>query len=244
MDQSASPHLLPELITEPSSLKTRTHRSVWALLSVLPCVAFAASAVAGTSSVGAQLHFPVPARDVGDTQLGVDAGVTLTTMTNAYLGVGADVIYHYWPASAGYTAAFDRYLMGSRFETLAGSTWAFTALQVTGHVKLVVPTDRRCVPWVQVGAGAYRLNLNLDEQRPEGTYSWVEGPGLGNTWVVAGGYGRAGLDFHLSSPVVLGASATFHYVRSRHKSLLWTGVYDMPDFSAFTVGTHVLFGWR
>ena len=217
-------------------MRTRT------LMLTFACVAFAVPAEARTAWVGAQLHFPVPARDVGDTQLGVDAGVTFTKMNNAHVGVGADLIYHYWPASAGYQAAFDRYLRSTRFEALDGSSWAFTALQVTTHVKLVAPAGRRYTPWLQVGAGAYRLNLNLDERRPEGTYAWVEGPGFSNISVVPGGYGGVGLDFHLSSPVVLGVDATFHHVRSRHKS--WSGANDLPDFSAFTVGTHVLFGWK
>jgi len=213
------------------------------LIATLECLAFVAPAEAGTTWVGAQLHFPVPARDIGDTQLGVDAGVTLTHMQNAYVGVGADLIYHYWPASAGYTAAFDRYLRSTRFEALDGSTWAFTAFQVTGHVKLVPPAGQRYAPWVQVGAGAYRLNFNLDEQRPADTYAWVVGPGLDNISVVPGGYGGVGLDVHVSSAVVLGVDATFHYLRTRDK-MNGYGVNDLPDFSAFTVGTHVLFGWK
>ncbi|MBI1797875.1 MAG: hypothetical protein HYR74_12600 [Candidatus Eisenbacteria bacterium] len=214
------------------------------LMLTFACLAFAAPAEAGVgaTSFGAQMNFPVPARDIGDTQLGMDVGVTLTRMEYAYVGVGADLIYHYWPASAGYEAAFDRYLGSTRFEALDGSTWAFTALQVTGHVKFVAPSGLRCTPWVQVGAGGYGLNRNLDERRPVGTYAWVMGPGLGNISIVPGGYGEVGLDFHASSRVVLGLDATFQYVRSRDTS--WTGVNDLPDFSAFTVGTHVLFGWE
>ena len=183
----------------------------------------------------------MPARDVGGTQLGVDAGVTLTMMANAHVGVGADVIYHYWPASAGYAAAFDRYLRSTRFQALDGSDWAFTAFQVTGHVKLVPRASQRCAPWVKVGAGAYLLNLNIHEQRPEGTYAWVTGPGLGDISVVPGGYGAGGLDVHISSRVVVGLDATFHYVRARRES--WSGVNALPDFSAFTVGSHLLLRW-
>ena len=65
---------------------------------------------------------------------------------------------------------------------------------------------------------------------------------MGNISIVPGGYGGVGLDFHVSSPVVLGLDATFHYVWSRDKSR--SGVNDLPDFSAFTVGTHVLLGWE
>jgi hypothetical protein len=211
-------------------------------IATLACLAFAAPSMAGTTWVGAQLHFPVPARDIGDSQLGMGAGVTLTQMKHANVGVGADLIYHYWPASAGYTAALDRHLRSTRFQTLEGSTWAFMTLQVTGHVKLVAPAGRRYAPWLQVGAGAYRLDLNLDEQRPADTYAWVVGPGLGNISVVPGGYGGAGLDVHVSPAVVLGLDATYHYVRARDKS--WSGVNDLPDFSAFTIGAHVRFGWE
>src|SRR5512134_3016610 len=101
------------------------------LMATFACLALAAPAEAATTWIGAQLHVPVPARDIGDTQLGAGAGVTLTRMENAYVGIGVDLIHHYWPASAEYTAAFDRYLRSNRFEALEGSTWAFTALQVT-----------------------------------------------------------------------------------------------------------------
>jgi hypothetical protein len=204
-----------------------------------------APAEAGTTWLGAQLQFPVPASDIGNTQLGMGAGVTLTQMQNAYVGVGADLIYHYWPTSSGYEAAFDRYLRTERMEALQGSDWAFAALQLTGHIRLLPPVARRYVPWVQVGAGAYRLDLNLDQQWPPGTYARVLGPGLSNFKIVPGGYGEVGVDLHVSSPVVLGVNATFQYVRSRQTSTWgWGGINDMQDFSAFTVGVHALFGWR
>jgi hypothetical protein len=206
----------------------------------LACLVLGGQAAAATTWIGAQLNVPVPGSDVADTQLGADAGVTLTRMKNAYVGLGVDAIYHYWPASATYQAAFDRYLRSTRFEALDGP-WAFTALQVTGHVKLVLPG--RYAPWLQVGGGAYRINRNLDERRPQGTYAWVvAGPGLSNISVVPGGYGGVGVDVHASQAVMLGLDATFHYVRTREKSGSTTG--DLPDFSTFTVGAHVLFGWN
>ena len=225
--------------------KRARHKPLNRLVLTVACIALAAPAQAGATWVGAQLHFPVPAHDVGDTQLGVDAGVTITTMTSAYVGIGADMIYHYWPASTGYEAAFDRYLRTERMEALAGPDWALSAFQITGHVKLVAPAGERYAPWMQVGAGIYRLNLNLDQRRPDGTYAWVEGPGSGNIKVVPGVYGGVGLDFHLSSPVVLGVDATYHYVRSHERSTWgWDGINDFPDFSALTVGMHALFGWK
>jgi hypothetical protein len=212
------------------------------LMLTFACLAFAPPAEAGATWAGVELHFPVPARDIGDSQLGVGTGVTFTKMTNAHVGLGADLIYHYWPASAGYEAAFDRYLRSTRFEALDGSTWAFTAFQVTGHVKFVAPAGQRFAPCIQIGAGAYRLNRNLDEQRPEGTFAWVTGPGFGNIKIVPGWYGGVGLDLHASSQVVLGLDATFQHLWSSEQS--WSGVNDLPDFSAVTVGMHVLFGWE
>jgi len=210
------------------------------LVLTFACLAVAAHAEAGATWVGTQMHIPVPARDIGDTQLGLDAGVTLTRMTNAHVGVGADVIYHYWPASSGFEAAFDRYLRSTRLETLAGSTWAFTAVQFTGHVKLVAPTVRRCAPWGQIGAGVYRLNRNLDERRPAGTYAWTTG--FRNISIVPGVYVGGGLDLKASTSVALGLEATYHSVLSHDRS--WSGVNDLPNFAALTVGTHVLFAWK
>jgi hypothetical protein len=206
----------------------------------LACLVVAVSAEA-TTLVGVQWNVPVPARDIGDRQLGVDAGVTLTQMKNAYVGVGADLIDHYWPASSAYAATFDRYLRTERMEALEGSDWAMSAFQITTHLKLVAPVWERCEPWMRIGAGVYRLNLNLDERRPEGTFAWVEG--LSNIRTVGGGYGAIGFDVRVSSPLVLGADAAFHYLRTREKSTWgWGGITDLPDFTAVTVGVHAAFG--
>ena len=145
------------------------------LMLTAACLAFAARAEAGTTWVGAQLQFPVPASDIGDRQLGVGAGVTLTKMTNTHVGFGADLIYHYWPASTGYESAFDHYLRSTRLEALQGSAWAFTAFQVTGHVKLVAPLGQRYAPWVQIGAGGYRLNsISTSNDRVAPMPGWRE----------------------------------------------------------------------
>jgi hypothetical protein len=107
-------------------------------------------------------------------------------------------------------------------------------------VKLVAPASPRYAPWLQLGVGTYRLDRNLDEQRPEGTYSWVEG-GSGNSSIVPGGYVEVGLDVRAASPLVFGLTATFHHVWSRDEG--WSG-NDLPNFSAFTMGTRVLLEWE
>ncbi len=207
----------------------------------LAFVAFATTAEAGTTWLGSQLEFPLPGRGVGDTQLGVDAGVTFTHMKNPHAGIGLDVIYHYWPASAGYQAAFDHHLRTTRVETLGNSPWAFHALQVTAHLKVAAPFRERYVPWAQVGGGAYHLDRNLHETRPAGTFAYVLGSPEINL-LAPGWYGALGLDIHTSPHVALGLDATFHYVWSVDHD--WSEKNDMPGFSAFTLGTHVLFGWE
>jgi opacity protein-like surface antigen len=212
------------------------------LLLTLASLAFStpSRAETGTTLLGAEFQFPIPSE--ANTQLGAGAGVTFTHMLNAHVGFGLDLMDHYWPASPANEAAFNSYLRTERMESLQGSNWALSALQMTVHVRLAAPIGERYVPWMQVGAGYYRLNLNLDEQRPAGTYSWVEG--TSNVLVPPGWYGGAGLDFRVSSPVVLGVDATYHYVWSYEKSDWgFTGINDFPDFHAFTVGMHVLFRW-
>jgi hypothetical protein len=215
------------------------------LMLAITCLVFTPPAEAATTWLGAQLDFPVPASDVGNAQLGLGGGVTVTAMEYTYVGTGFDLAYHYWPASSGYEAAFDRYLRTERLEALAGSDWALSALQLTGHVKLVVPAGKRYVPWMQVGAGVYRLNLNLDQRWPADVYARALGPGLSTIRLVPGGYGAIGLDVHSSSPVVFGVDATLHYIASHQKSGWgWGGINDVQDFSAITVGAHAMFGLR
>lgn len=208
------------------------------VLLALLLIAFATRAQAGSAWVGAELHLPVPARDIGDSQLGADAGLTLTAMTNRFVGVGVDVAYHYWPASSAYRDGFNRYLRTTRMESLVGSDWALSALQTTAHLKFVVPVSNRCEPWVQVGAGFYRVNFNLDERRPPGTFGWVEG--VTNTTVDLGGYGGVGLDVRVSPRVTLGVGTKYHYVISGKKSEFgYGGINDLQDVTAITAGLHV-----
>jgi hypothetical protein len=211
------------------------------LVLTVACLVVAAPAVAASASLGAELHVPTATHDIGDSQLGVDAGGTCTLMLNRYVGLGGDVVHHYWPASPGYTAAFDRHLRRTLFESLETTDWAITALQVTGHVRLVAPAVLRCVPWIQAGAGTYRLDRNLVERKTADTYAWVLGRRLENVVSVPGVNGTLGLDYRGGLPVVVGLDATLHRVWSHDQD--WFGDKDMPDFSALTVGAHVLYQW-
>lgn len=210
------------------------------LAPILACLAFVAPAGAVPAPFGAQLHFPVPAGDVGNSQLGVDAGLTVTSMGTPYLGVGADLVYHYWPASARYTSEFDQYLRRTRFETLEGSTWAFKAYQLTGHLKLVAPVGRAYSPWLQLGAGLYALDLNLDERTSPGTFARTGEGDLGEVKLLPGAHIGVGFDVRVGPTMALGLDATFHRVWSEPDRV--HAETRFPSFSGFTIGTHVMFG--
>jgi hypothetical protein len=212
------------------------------LALTLACLAFATGAEAEGIWFGPQLSFPVPARDIGDTALGIDAGVTFNVMTKSHVGFGVDLAYHYWPTSPEYKAAFDRYLRSTRFEVIDAATWAFSAFQATAHVKLVAPLRGRCSPWAQAGMGLYRLNRHLTEPNWDGVYARVLGTDPVNIEVAPGWYGSVGFDFRTCSNLVLGLDVNYHRVWSDDDSVMWLGKADIPNFSAFTVGTHILFG--
>jgi opacity protein-like surface antigen len=206
------------------------------LAIVLACLTIATGAEAGSTWFGPQLAFPVPARDIGNDQLGIDAGVVLNHTESSYISVGLDFVYHYWPASPDYKAAFDRYLRNTRYQVIDGSTWALSAFQGTAHVKLVAPLSERFSPWVQAGAGMYRLNRNLAGPNWDGSPVIVRGLGLGDILLEPGWCGSVGVDFQTRSDLTLGLDATYHHLWSDDSK-------ELRDFSALTVGTHILFGW-
>lgn len=214
-------------------------------IPALTCAGLVMAASAGAEAlwIGPQLGFPVPARDVGGHELGIGTGVTVTVMNSPHVGYGVDLLYHYWPASAGYKAAFDDHLRRTRFETIDSETWAFSAFQATVHMKLIVPLSRRFSPWVRIGGGLYRLDRHLEKASREGVYAWVEGADDINTGVVPGWYTSAGFDYRACSDVAIGLDVSYHDVFSQYEGPSWSVDKHIPGFSVFTVGTHVLFGW-
>jgi opacity protein-like surface antigen len=200
---------------------------------VFAALAIAPGAEARSVWIGPLISFPVPAGDVGSDQLGIGAGVTLNSMDTRYAGVGLDFVYHYWPASPEFKAAFDRYLRNWRFETIDDSTWAFSAFQMTAHARLAVPIGERHSPWIQVGGGVYRVNRNLAEPNWSGSPVTVTGADL--ITFVPGWYLSIGFDFRTNSRMVMGLNANYHRLGSENE--------NVPGFTALTVGTHILFGW-
>lgn len=205
------------------------------------CIAIATSAEARSIWFGPSIAFPIPAADVGESQLGVDLGLTLHSMESSHVGVGLDLVYHYWPASPEYTAAYDRYLRGW-LQTIDSPTWSFSAIQVSGHLKFIGPTIRGHAPWAQIGGGFYRVNRNLADPNWEGSVMTVLGGGPNRIVVVPGWYGSIGVDFRTSPTMVLGLNATYQRLSAESEPSVWGDEIAIPGFSAFTVGTQILFG--
>ena len=205
------------------------------------CLAIVTSAEAQETWFGPAIAFPTPAQDVGDDQLGIDLGLTLQRKPSSHVGVGFDLVYHYWPATPEYTAAYDRYLR-SWFQTIDSSTWGFSAIQGTAHLKLIGPSLEGHAPWIQLGAGLYRVNRNLAEPNWEGSTVRILGPGPKRIVILPGWYGSFGVDFRVSSRVILGLNATYQNLWKQGEPTVWGDRMEIPGFSAFTLGTHALFG--
>ena len=154
-------------------------------------------------------------------------------MGNPHVGAGVDVAYHYWPASAEYRLAYDRYLRTTRYQAMGSETWAFHVMQATAHLRLVGPTRLRTSPWMQVGAGAYRINRNLSPPDWSGSPLIYLGP-VRTIEFTHGLNASAGISFWTSPDTQIGLRANYHYLVS-----MTDGV---PALEVATVGAHFLFG--
>ena len=194
---------------------------LWFPVWTIACLSIAAGAEAQTVEFGPQFAMPLPIRDVGDTELGITGGATVTSMKNSSFGIGADIVYHYWPSSAEFKGAYDALLRREFFNlvSIAEPTWAFSAWQTTAHVKILAPLSGLAAPWLQIGGGLYFVNNNLEI--------------LGVVKPELGYYAKVGVDFKSCDSMKLGLDATYHHLST--KDALGA------DFDAFTIGGHLLF---
>ena len=89
---------------------------------------------------GPTIAMPVPAGDIGDKELGIQAGVTATTMKNSAFGIGLDFGYHYWPVSGEYKSGFDQHLRGKTLGLVMITDSTFSL--VTTPPEKLVPFQR------------------------------------------------------------------------------------------------------
>lgn len=192
-----------------------------ALACTIACLSIAASAEAQTVEFGPKFAMPLPIRDVGDRELGISSGVTVTRLKNSWFGIGADIGYHYWPASSEFKAAYDALLRRQYFNLVSidESTWAFSAWQTTVHVKILAPSSGPAAPWLRIGGGLYFVNNNLKV--------------LGLVKPAPGYFAEVGVDFKSSGSMKLGLGATYHHLSTTYAF--------GADFDAFTIGGRVLF---
>ena len=206
-------------------------------------LAAATSADARATRAVVQFGFPLAARDAGNSRLGVDAGASIETMPAAYYGFGLDLIYHYWPTSPDYRAAFDRYLSSTRFQVLDSSDWAFGALQVTPHLRLLAPEYARIRPWIELGGGLYWVDRNISDPNWDGAVISVRGVDWHDTVMLPGWTSSAGFDVRIGARTALGTDATFHEVGRQNATGAWGDPVSLRPFRVWTVGTHVIFEW-
>jgi hypothetical protein len=213
------------------------------LTATLACLAMATAAHASRiTSIAPQLGFPVPGRDVGSDQLGVSVGVALHDMESPHVGVGLDVVYHYWPASPGYKAAFNRYLSNTYLEELDSPTYAFQAIQVTPHVRVLARSTKTWSPWLQAGAGFYLVRHDLGKPTWTGNVT-VTGPGPDEVTVTPGWNLALGCDSRSGPRASVGLDITMHTLWAESSPGLLGGSAKIPAFVAISAGMHVLYGW-
>jgi opacity protein-like surface antigen len=106
--------------------------------------------------LGANLGLSMPTGEYTDAaSLGFLAGLTGTYMFNDHFGVGGDVNLH----SPGVADDFEEAMAAA-----AGSTVdvSFHAIQVTPHVRLVVPSHGTVKPYLQGGLGLYNVGSRIE----------------------------------------------------------------------------------
>lgn len=198
-----------------------------------------AASAAQSFELGPQLAISAPTGDGGEAMdAGINAGVTATFMKNSTAGIGVDLGYHHWPGSSEANAAYDALLSRLSGTPISGSKGTFSAFMATGHVKVIPPLSGRVAPWVQVGAGLYRVNGNVkvpeDQLRAAG---WqVVKQSSGDIFYEFGYMGGVGLDFKTNTSMKFGLDASYHYLQSRGDLRV--------NLTMFTIGAHVLFGSR
>jgi hypothetical protein len=192
-----------------------------ALPALLLVLSLAGPASAG--EIGPQLGFPVPAAEIGNHQLGINAGVTANLFDQPVVGMGLDVAYHYWPVSSEHKATFERGFSG--LLEIGAPDWNISAIQTTAHLKIVPPVSGAFRPWWQLGAGMYGMNPLLD----------FMGVKLKSQWQ-PGAFTSIGFDFEASPRMRVGLDVSYHRV--------WVKDKFGSDFHAFEVGTHLLIGRR
>jgi hypothetical protein len=185
---------------------------------------------------GPTFSLPIAAGSASREELGLDAGLSLTARLSPGFGAGLDVAYHYWPVSAEFKQTYNELLHRQLFNTLevGGGTWGLSALQLTGHVRFVAPTDGALRPWARVGGGLYNVNPHISGYSGDaGFFTITAGPW--NPTRHFGWYCTTGCDLFNGPRSRAGLDATYHRLDS-------VDTYG-SDLAVFTIGAHLLVGF-
>jgi hypothetical protein len=191
-------------------------------LLTVTCMLFGLPGIARAAQAALHVSFPLTASSAGSDPMGIDVGVTFEDETKQeHVVVGLDAIYHYWPASSEYKAAFDEHLTHTRSEVIDGSTWAFYAYQFGGHVKVVLPLGERLGPWAQIGGAIYTVDRNISPNEFD---------------LLPGWNGSFGFDVPTVGNAAISVCATYHRLIEQERN-------GIPDFEVWTIGTQIRIGW-
>jgi hypothetical protein len=205
-----------------------------------PAVQIATAQITGPPSTvrphgefGFRFAVPVPTDQVSDSELGMNGGLTMTTMMNPVFGVGLDFGYHYWPASSAFRSEFNSHVRrsSSHLLELGGTSWRFSAFQAAMHVRFTAPLGR-LRPWFAMGPSVYWVDPNVRGIFDvDGVYHDVK---VFKGIAVFGYSSSLGFDVATSPGARLGLQGSYDYLSS-HGDL-------GSNFGAWSIGGHVLFG--
>ncbi len=186
--------------------------------------------------IGPTFSLPLPAASANRDVIGLDAGLSITAKPSRMVGLGVDVAYHYWPASAEFKQKFNDFLGEKTWNTLmlGGDAWGLQVVEYGGHVRIAAPDTYRVRPWLQVGAGLYKVDPHTSGYSGDAGFFWVIARPLPRTEHF-GSSVTIGGDLFSARHARMGLDATYHYVGCRD-------TYG-DDLRIFTLGAHVLFGW-
>ncbi|MGH7741154.1 MAG: hypothetical protein ACRENS_03945, partial [Candidatus Eiseniibacteriota bacterium] len=184
---------------------------------------------------GSFFSAPIRAAGASRDEPGFDAGLNFTAMLNSSIGVGVDVAYHYWPVSTAFKDTFNTSLRDQTLNTLelGGTTWRLNTLQYTGHIKLAAPSYGALSPWLQIGAGLYRVDPNTTGYSGDAGFFTVIVQPLKRT-------SHFGYNFTTGIDVSTGPRARLGIIGSYN----WLNCHDTynSNLGIFSIGVHALFG--
>jgi len=152
----------------------------------------------------------LPIGDMSDAaDPGFDVGAHGTWMFSPTWGVGVDVAYLMWN--------------GKDDVVPPGGDLSYSAVQATGHLLLMMPTESSIKPWVKGALGMYNFNAKLEGVGPGIDFDDSES----NFGFNVGG----GLNFAASPTMTWGLGAAYHSIQE-----------DSNPVNFVTVNLNLMFG--